>query len=380
MYECFLSQLLVVFLLFISCIRIFFTKTSKIDSGAILPPAAFLTCLLNIFIWNASFMNILLLLLSFIIMATNLRAILRLSAHLLVDRYSFLFIVSTFLEAAAVIFAFILIAADRPVKIDVKKFNVEKTVQRLRGNMSRGFEVPGDDEFFYKSTGTLYTYKNNEFKVSPSVILFAGSDRAEISDYEPYFLFLAQKGWTVLAADFYSNDGQYLEGWKNTRFARKFLSLNRLEEEKTDAQKEAFKLCQVNSYSALTDLALEQFEEKGLYYIFDSLDFDSISKISENAEKNFTGFFALNKLGEYKTPGLGFIEQTDVRLAKKKGLSRDKTLFIPRYAASKTLQELKVLAGEPEKAADTTESENIEEGSNDSELDESAAEPENSAN
>lgn len=348
MFDSFLSQLLVLLMLFAGCMRIFFTKSSKIDSGAILSPAAFLISLLNIYIWNASFQNILLLILSFIIMLTNMRAFIRLSQKLYVDRYSLLFISSTFIELAAVIVCTVLIVKDRPVKIDLNQYSVIKKTARLNGNMSRGFDVIQDNDYLRTSNGTLYTWTNENYADSPAVILIAGSSTAEITDYEPYILFLASKGWTVLGADFYSDDAQYLPEWKNRRFFRKYLSTSASGSEKTEADTQSFKLNQVNSYKALTKLAEKLYEGKGLFFIADSLDFDSITEICENAGQNLTGFYPLNKIAEYKTPGLGFIEQTNVHLAKKYGLSRDKSLFIPRYAAGKTLAELTLITGMPE--------------------------------
>ena len=77
-----------------------------------------------------------------------------------------------------------------------------------------------------------------------------------------------------------------------------------------------------------------------LYFVFDSLEFDSICQITETAGIQTAGFFSLNTIQEYKTPKFGFIEQTNIPLAKKYGFSRDSSLFIPRYLANKTAEQI----------------------------------------
>lgn len=342
MFECFLSQLLVLLLLFINCFRIFMIKHSKIDSAAVLAPIAFIISIANIFIWGLSSYNFFLSILSIFITATNLRALIRLSAKLYVDRYSGLFVIFTFLELCIVIFASILIFKDSPVKIESSRFNVEKKSYRLTGNMSRGFSILRESDFFKLSAGKLYVYKNNTEQFNLPSVIICGNDTAEIIDYEPYILFLSQRGFNVYAADFYSNDCKYLEDWKNNRVFRKFYSRLISKTKKTDSELLQYKLNQINSYKALYNLTVQD-RENSVFFIFDNLDYDSIYEILENTNGNCIGFYSLNKLNEYKTSSLGFVEQTDVREAKKHNLTKDKTLFIPRYCAGKTISEINAL-------------------------------------
>lgn len=371
MFDAFLSQMLIVFLLFIVCVRFFFARNLTIDSCSVLAPIAFFLSLANIFLWNLTVPNIFLAALSFIVFATNFRAILRLFSRVFVDRYSALFSVFSILELILIVFSAVFLILNRPVKIEPKNFNSKKTVYRLSGSISHGFEqlLPGD--FFYSSTGILKIYEpltissektelkkifseNTETtthelpvptqeltqKKQKPIIVFCGSETAETQDYEPYLLFLSKKGFTVLAADFYSHDCLYLPGILNSRIFRKFMFLN----DKNNFQKSetmAAKLNHTNSYKALAKLTQKLYgKDFPLFFVFDSLDFNSICQITENAGVQTAGFFSLNTIQEYKTSKFGFIEQTNIPLAKKYGLSRDSSLFIPRYLANKTAEQI----------------------------------------
>ena len=265
MFDGFLSQILVVFLLFIISARFFFTKNAKIDSCAILAPITFVLSIINIVLWNLNDANLILAIFSLIVFATNFRALIRLSASLLVDRYSPFFCFFSLLELIFTVLLSVFLILNRPVKTTPKDFASTKTILRLSGNVSRGFTPLLPKDFFYKSTGTLKIFapapteavslahepadlpaqtsgntgllSYNDANPTPldapaapqqnpsPLVLFCGSGTAETADYEPYLLFLSQKGYTVLAADFYADDCLYLPGIFNSRIFRKFLLL-----------------------------------------------------------------------------------------------------------------------------------------------------------
>lgn len=389
MFDCFLSNTLVIFLQLLCCSRIFFTKNSRIDSAAVLAPVAFSISLLSLYIWGCSQFMILVLLLSFLVFLTNVRSIIRLFNHLYVDRYSLQFLIFTVLEFILSLGLLFVLYFYRPVKILPQDFNVTKTVTRLTGNMESGFNPVTKETYFKTASGFLYTYEQTVSNPAPAqvtdqvsadqtisedetalaeqsvsseisetepaapqteetkpVIIFASSDTAEILDYEPYLLFLAQKGWTVLAADFYSPELSYNGSqFKDSRFMRKVISKRRLLKKSENYNAEERKALTVKSYLALTNLARKIYgEETYFFFVTDNLDYDSISEIIAGASSELTaGVFPLTKISEYKTPGLGFVEQTAPFTAARFGLKRDKTLFIPRYAAGKTVEELKAL-------------------------------------
>lgn len=349
MFNSYLSQLLVLLLIMLCCLRVFFVRNSKVDAAASLAPCAFAVSIASIFVWEVSIPNLFLLALSFLVFAANVRALFRLSARLYIDRYSGSFVIFSIIELALAACALVFIILGRPVRLEPGSFSSVKTVSRIGGNLSRGFRTLPARDFFYRSTGRLYTFSPDskaleneapEHKDSSPIVLFCGTEIAEVCDYEPYLLLLSQKGYTVAAADFYSRDIEYYEGVLNLRFIRKFVARNGIAEaRKADSAECAQNI--VKSYKALFSLVRELYgEDRMFYFVFDNLDFDSVSSVLDYASGSQAGFFVLSRVSEYKTPGLGFAEQTDIPLAKEKGLARDKTLFIPRYAALKTIESL----------------------------------------
>ncbi len=335
MFDSFLSQMLVIFLLFICCIRIFFTKNSKIDSATVLAPLAFVISIFNILLWNVNLPNIFLFFLSLFVFLSNIRALFRLSARVFVDRYSALFVIFTIFELLLIVFAGILTFINRPVKLEPQKFNVKKEKTILNNDFFKNFNIHSKTNFFRLSSKIIYTYSpEDEEKKDLPVVLFCGTDIAEVQDYEPYFLLLASKGCTILAGDFYESKDSESSEIFNSRFLRKFLS-NKNKTKSPDKEK---------TYIELTRIAQKFYGyEQKFFFVFDATDFEAINKITENAGSQNGGFFCLNSILEFKTSSLGFVEQTNIPLARSLGLERDSSLFIPRYLAGKTFEEIENL-------------------------------------
>ncbi len=408
MFDSFLSHVLVLLLLLISAIRIFFIKNPRIDSVTLTSPIAFLVSLLIFFVWGFQIQTVLVSALALLFFLTNLRALFRLSEELVVDDYSTPFKIATIFELFLVLVAIAFVFWTRPVRYTPKDYGVTKTAFALSGNFLSGFKkIKTISELFHgeRETGTLSVYEpsekivwendgslfnalsgdktfvdvieefekdepkseslseseieswnlpfesneifeevENEFAHLP-VLLFVGTAHGTADCYEPYFLFLAQKGFTVIAADFFPPDSSIFSDWKDWRTFRRIFTLlkiapkNANEEEKNRIlalEKEQKK----RGYIALTSLLQKENADAAFFYLTEGLDFEEIKEISKSAKDSAVGFFSLNRIDEYKTLGYGFIEQTDVLLAQFLGFERDKEFFIPRYAAFKTIQSI----------------------------------------
>ena len=230
MFDNFISQLLIISLLFFSCIRIFTVKTAKIDSFVVFAPLALLISVLNIFTFGLSLINLGVFALALLIFFTNVRSLFRISAKLVVDTYSPLFLIFTFFELALLIAAGIFIFLYRPVKLNADKFDSTKKILRYTGNCSTGFSQILPDTFNQKTTAwiNLYQPEQNENSTGPvkPVVLINAGPKAGAVDYEPFIYFLSQKGYDVLAGEFYSNDAALAPAFWNSKILRKFYSLN----------------------------------------------------------------------------------------------------------------------------------------------------------
>ena len=358
MYNCFFSELLVLILLLASGTRIFLLKNPRIDCFVAFSPLALIFSLITLLCFGASFFNFLIFILSFWSFITNFRSVLRLRSKLIVDHYGNAFLISTIAELVLTLLILAFIFAHRPANLVPEKFGVQKTQLLLTGNSLNEIKIKNDFFSGQKTTGNIFIYTpSTDDEISKkvysenSILLFAGNFSAPVQNYEPYFLILAKKGYTVAASDFYTKDtavfkenkSGFFQRHADSKFFRYFFSkLLRLSDEKKFSEtQEKDKKNSPERYNSLTKLALKIFgNEEKFFYLTDGIDFDTINDVIEKNSQNAAGFFSLNRIDEYKTTGFGFIEQTDPVFAANFNLKRDSSLFIPRYAANKTIENI----------------------------------------
>ncbi|MBR0496895.1 MAG: hypothetical protein IJJ71_12050 [Treponema sp.] len=360
MFDCFLAQLLVLTMIFFCSARVFFLKNARIDCFAAFAPAALIVSAFTFYCFGFSVANLAIFLLAVMVAFTNFRAILRLYARLVIDSYNIVFILFSVLNLFVTILFAVTIVMLRPVKYSDKDFGIKMTPLTLTGPSSnlRVRESPFTGERF---SGEAFLYEpivhdeiTEELYSENPVLLFVSGIRGNVKNYEPYFMILAQKGYKVLAADLYTDDFRLLSKeteskvgryFLDSKFLRRFaiLHLENINPQKAEKLLAEEKLQASKKYSALTKFAIDFLgDETKFFYIVDNVDFDSIYAVIDefNTEpySNAKGFFSMNRVDEYKTSGYGFIEQTDVLLAKQKEIERDPKFFIPRYMANKTVK------------------------------------------
>lgn len=351
MFDQFLAQILIFSLIAISCTRIFFIDKERIDSLAILPTMAFWVSLFTIFIFGINIVTFFAFLLSVFCCATNLRSFLRLRAQLIVDHYNPGFIFFSVLELLLALGALTLLVLFRPVRFDEK--NLEKlTVSEKKIEMNVSYlkgSTPKQKTLELK-TSDFYIFKPN-FTVEgeSAIVLFVPGDLSSVNDYESYLAMLAQKGFTVVSADFYSDEfGFFGSKILDSRFLAKsmtnfvyFLDKKTFNEQKAkNAEKVAKK------YEMLYDFVRNGWSDfsgtEKIFIVMDDASDNEKEIIFEKFDGKVSAYFAIENVAEYKTSGFGFIEQTNPMIAKTFNLSRDKTFFIPRYVANKTAQEFEL--------------------------------------
>lgn len=413
MFDLFLAQVLILILLFSSGIRVLFIKNPRVDAFAVIPVFAFLISLLLIPIWGITVQNLVIIVLSALFFLTNVRALFRVSSNLIVDNYTLAFIIANFIELLLLIATIAFVVLSAPVRCKLKDFGTQKEKVYLTGTLAAGIRK-GD--FFEGDafSGILYIYKplqeisasekpaassaegtaagaasavsttvadtaSASVSTAPSVpviqepaqentserpiIVFAGTSVGTVEQYEPYILFLSKNGFTVCAADLYTRDMHIYEGASNRRFARRIRTLYNYVQDKTEfeATKKKELLLSRQKYERLTELVLDLFgESQTVYYITDGVSFDTINAVIEAFPKNAVGFYSLNRIPEYKTQGFGFIQQTDILLAKYFSMKRDSSFFIPRYVANKTKDDILLLLAKIQKQKQAEEKQNAE--------------------
>lgn len=341
MYDLFLARLLVLLLICLTCSRILFTEHARIDSIVLLSPMALLFSVCILFIWGVDPFSVVLFCLAFLVLFTNGRSLFRFAGQLFVDHYSFLFIFSSILEILAMIALAVLLVMFRPVKYSQKDFEAVADKKVISGTIASGFEVRESIFENKRNDGLLWHFEPAEYLEVPGepVVLFVPGAASSVSYYEPYLLFLAQKGYRVLAADFYPKDYRLYEDTFNSRFMRRIYSvyLSLFEEETWKVTDTASDQIREQCYLCLADLARKIYgQDTTFFYVTEGLDMSTVNRIIDANEEKTLGVFYLNQIPEFKTPEYGFIEQTDIFLCRLLKGERDASLFIPRYVAGKT--------------------------------------------
>ncbi len=367
MFDCFLAQLLVLIMLFSSELRIFFIKNPRIDCLAVFAPTALAISVINNLSFGFSITNNLIFLLSLFIFITNFRSILRFRANLLVDHYSTAFFISSLLNLLLLVALSFFTIYFRPAKINLKDFSVEKEKHHLTGNLSSDIRIRYDAFTGEKYSGNVFVYKpliKNEPEVNTTsiaaslpqekqdqpVLIFSGNVTGTTEDYEPLFLLLAQKGFTIVSADFYAPDAKLAADFTQSTFTKKIVDypclrkffakkLYLTDKELFNKMLESEKKYIIPRYQAASKIAMRLFgENTKLFYLTDGVDFETVYDLMEFFPANTNGFFPINRVAEYKTSQFGFIEQTNPLFAQMFQLKRDSSLFIPRYVANKTAE------------------------------------------
>lgn len=375
-----ISELLLLLFLAISCSRIFFIKNVRSDPLALLPLIAFLLSVCNVFAWGVSIPEAAVCGLSFFVTLWNFRALLRLNGSLIIDHYSVRFIFISMINLGLTVLLAVPLFVFRPVRTDLHKFGVQKTVTAYKGSFSRGFREP--EQPFERKTAFVTTYRAKETRaaatkaaggaVSPSgadaennpvpqsdataaaagasgrgrgTVLFIPNECAGTAIYEPFCAKLARDGWTVHTADFYSADAPWLGGIRDTQLLRRFLLvLRRLAGDEAYAELAALRTKRLEqAFTALLSLTAPD-ENDTVFLVCDGGTRDALFSVQKNSTVT-DGSFDLSDIADYPTKGFGPVEQTDPLLATVLGVHRDSSLYMASHIATVLEEQMQTVAG-----------------------------------
>lgn len=370
-----LGELLILFLLILNCSRMFFLKYGKVDSLTILAPICVILSVLQILAWNANFFSIILLIISVFAFFVNFRALLRFLSRLYVDHYSAAFktgamivLILSVCEVAAIIYFF-------PANFNLSRRNVKKETIRLSGSFSGGFEKSG---FFSISDGTVFKYEpknktteseskadeTNETETNEPIatenpaknpIIIIPDKRADSESYEPLAILLAEKGFTVYSADFYSNDLRWFHNAADSKYLRRmFMRFDyRKNPVQFNAKKEFFSYNSGKEIEAIVKFAENENPGEKVFVISDWMSENALEDFAKQNKERVSGTMKLSEQAEYKTKGFGFVHFTEPFIeyifAPQKNLSEN----LPQSNETENANEL---AQESDKTSETDKS------------------------
>jgi hypothetical protein len=192
---------------------------------------------------------------------------------------------------------------------------------------------------FYPRPGAfrpLNAYIETIAPVSPSgtlpLVLFVSDPRASTADYLPFLTLLAQEGFEIKAAEFFTSDNRRFRSLLNVRPLRKFASrmYYLFAREDFDSTVPAWNAAAAEEYSMLMEYygITAAAEGRAVYLLSDSND-AALGIVAQRFSPLPTGYLAV-------TPGphggFGCIEQTDPIMARFFGAGRDTEFSAPQKA------------------------------------------------
>ncbi len=352
MESSFFGEILILFLMFLNCSRIFFLKYGKVDSLTILAPICLILAVLQITAWNADIFSFAILLISIFCFIINFRAFLRFINGLYVDHYSAGFKIGAILVILLCIFEAAVLFIFRPVILNQKELNVKETKVRLSGNFTSGFEKTNAFEVVSGQIRIIQP-KEEEFFNGQKVVLIADK-RADSVEYIPFMQLLAQKGYKVYCGDFYARDVKWFRNFADFKILRKFcMQISYLQNPvKFDLQKEFYSFNTKKEIDAMLNFILSEKPEKNseneektennnensIYFIGDLMSDICFDDSEKEKPTEISGFFKLSSIPEYKSKGFGFVQQTSPFTAYLLKLEREPNLENLKIVAEKTLQ------------------------------------------
>ena len=350
----FYGELLVFVLLFITNFRVFFVNSARHDPLVVLAPSTFLIALLQIFAYGIETFTVLGFILSLLVLLSNFHAIFRYSESLYIDHYSplmLLWAIFTSILSAAAIVAVILFA---PLELNNRSLGITENQLRLKGNFRSGFEkapfyTPAN-AFVYEFSPTINSEDKQEAEIkeddlkkpeTTKIILFFPDKQGDTENYKPYLQLLAQKGFTVYSADFFTDDCRWLHTIEDIKLLRQTAMIirNNLKPEFFSSQREFYTYNISLEIKAMLSILSEKYGENMAYYfVSDSMGNTAINDLAIKQRSIVKGSFFLNSVAEYESSGYGFIKQTNPLLAYLKQLERDSSFEEAQLLAEKTAE------------------------------------------
>lgn len=337
----FYGELLVIFILLITNGRILFLRNAKKDSVVILAPLGFLLSILQIFNWGLDLITGSTLVLSILVLLTNFHALFRYSERLYVDHYS---ILMKIWSAITIFISIVLLAATiyfAPVEYKNTDLKITEKVTRYEGSFRTDFEKISH----LKKTNAFVsefapeTVDSQSKKPAKNVILFIPDKRADTYYYKTYLQQLAYEGFTVVSADFYSDDCKWCHSVGDLKIVRRLAMVIDYfkDTQKFLSQKEFYTYNIMQELKAMEKIIAQEYGENcSIFIVTDVMGEQAVSDFYQSNTDKVTGTFNLSSIEEYKTAGFGIACQSDIFLANLLGQERDKDGFYTKYMVLQT--------------------------------------------
>lgn len=219
MSDLFISELLILILLLPVVLRSVFIRSHRIDSTTLLAPTAFALCIIVWFAFGISLSVFIVSLLTFIILVSNFRALIRYCGRLFVDYYSVKFKIAMIIEGLASVVMIVALVCFPPVPVQ------KHTVRVFSGTSARGFTETHNICENSNLYLTIFEAEESNAVSSKSsfvkpVILYIPPVYSSAYDVSPRLEAIASQGYTVVCAELYTNTVQYFGNFFDNKIIR----------------------------------------------------------------------------------------------------------------------------------------------------------------
>lgn len=289
MTDKFISELLILILLFVVNIRVVLKIKDNRDVLVVLAPTALLLSIISFFAWNITISGIVIFFLAFFVCVINLHSFGRFLSNLVTDFYSPLLCIFSILNCFVILFVAIFLFIMRPVSNPLDDLNVVEDIKFLTGSYTRGF----NEKQLFSDTidGKIYLYKHKDDlekeNCDKPLILMVLDPRESCDSMKSVASQISSYGYEVLVADFSKSIFSQIYWSFQDSFGKKF------EEEKNYLENVL-----VAQYGSLLKLYGKKAKENGrkIFLVGDGLNKNVFSKIKSLYSNvvDVDGFFVIN--------------------------------------------------------------------------------------
>lgn len=339
------GEILILTLLILSNGRCLVINKPHRDPLVMLAPLSFLLSSLSLWAFSVDAFSLILVLLSFLVLISNFHALFRYTSHLVIDHYSPLMKTWAIITIALSALTLIMVLIFKPVEVSARKIGVTETKLEYTGSFAYGFSQRENFDFCNVFLSEFSLVPDAPGKTNIAILM--PDKRGDTESYKPFLLLLAKAGHTVVSADFFTKDVKWLHTIEESRlFRRMGLSFrSHLNPQRFDSQREFYTFNFTKEFDALLNLLPQKYGPDCRYFLItDNLSYTAACDIQKQNPELISGVFDLSSVPEYKTPGLGFIQETNPLKAKSIKLSKDKELTDVNAcvdAVSKAIKEIR---------------------------------------
>ena len=338
-----IGELLILFFLLLTNLRVLFVKREKKDSIVVLAPFSLLLVVIQIFSWGLDFLNAYILLLSLLVILTNFHALFRYSEKLYIDHYSGFMMLGATLTTLLTLFGIAVAILFFPGHFSGKKLGITESKHYYEGSFRTEFS---EKTLFGKTNAVIYEFvpeisdddseqehlqsqaqTQSQSFVPQKTLLLIPDKRSDTEFYESYLQMLASKGYRVYSADFFVKDSRWTENHAEIRFSRQFLLILYQLFGKYDlySQKKLIEYNTTQEIEAAFSILQRDFDlNEPVFLITDEMTAPAGNLYKFRNPARISGGLNLASVSGYKTPGYGFIAFNNPLLAKILGISKDK--------------------------------------------------------